>query len=274
MCHLPDDVQKVLFYTGTWEPTTSKLISEELRVGETFLDVGANVGHFSLLAARRVGPSGRVVSVEASSSTAQALRTNVDLNELGSVITICNVAASDHEHEATLHSEDQAGAAYLRHLNPKATGGGVEVVKAVPLDSLIPDARPSVVKIDIEGADFRALLGMKNLLERSRCRLVVVETEEDNLSRFGDSVDDVLGFMRDLGYSASRLASPGHADSRVFRLDRITLIGVGPRPNTTLRHRRVRSSSSVEGLCAEHQKSGGGSLVVLSGQPRRPVDAC
>ena len=68
-CDLNDAVQKSMFYRGIWEPYASRMILDVLPVGGTFLDIGANTGHFTYLAAAAVGPFGCVHAIEASPQT-------------------------------------------------------------------------------------------------------------------------------------------------------------------------------------------------------------
>src|SRR5262249_10578177 len=70
-------LQQYVYYFGMWEPNLTRWIWERLRPGDTFIDVGANIGYFSLLAAKRVGATGRVVAIEASPKIFSALQCNL-----------------------------------------------------------------------------------------------------------------------------------------------------------------------------------------------------
>jgi Met-10+ like-protein len=101
-CDLSDSVQRAIFFTGTFEPETTALIASELRPGDSFLDVGANVGHYSLVAAEWIGHSGSVTAIEASSTTAIQLEETVDRNGLQSIVDVIQLAATDQPGIATL----------------------------------------------------------------------------------------------------------------------------------------------------------------------------
>ncbi len=88
-----DMIERYLYLFGQWEPALTAWLRPRLRPGRTFVDVGANIGYFSLLAARRMGGSGRVVAVEASPETFARLRANLDRNAAGNVRAL-NVAAA------------------------------------------------------------------------------------------------------------------------------------------------------------------------------------
>src|SRR5262249_59237800 len=86
-----DFLQQYLYYFGVWEPDITALIKRRLRLGNCFVDIGANIGYFTLLAARQVGTTGRVVSIEASPAVYSPLTANVRRNRLTQVRAL-NVA--------------------------------------------------------------------------------------------------------------------------------------------------------------------------------------
>src|SRR5207249_2412898 len=97
------------YYFGMWEPHISRWIDERLSPGDTFIDVGANIGYYSLLAARRVGPTGSVVAIEPSPKTFRALEANLAQNRLKNVRTV-NAAVSDRQATVPLyHGPDTHG---------------------------------------------------------------------------------------------------------------------------------------------------------------------
>jgi FkbM family methyltransferase len=218
-CDLRDSVQRALFYCGTYEPRTTELISEMLRPGDTFLDVGANVGHYTFTGARCVGPTGHVVAIEASRSTAEQLMADVKRNGLTALIAVHNVAAGDLPRKSRLYAHDDPSQIGMRHLSPGGSGASVEEVAVVPLDDLLPDLKPSVVKMDIEGSELRALAGMSRMLTVKPPRLVVVEAQGDLLSRFGDSVEAMITFMGEHEYTATWIGERWHSDSIAFHLN-------------------------------------------------------
>ena len=89
-----DIVGKHIYYFGTWEPHLTNWIQRRLRPGHIFIDVGANIGYFTLLASRLVGETGKVVAIEASLPTFEALNRNIERNRAYNVRTV-NRAAWD-----------------------------------------------------------------------------------------------------------------------------------------------------------------------------------
>ncbi len=215
-CDLRDGVQRSLFYRGTYEPVTSGLVTAALGGGDTFLDVGANAGHYTFLAAREVGASGHVHAIEANPSTAQVLADDVSWNALTDVVSVHNLAAFDRSSRLPLYVKDGPSPIGMCSIRPSQGSRAVEHVDAMPLDELLPDAEPAVIKVDVEGADFRALSGMRRMIERSRPRLVVVEAEDEQLRRFGDSTQELKSYMRRVGYSSKPIDEPFHPKSLAF----------------------------------------------------------
>jgi len=154
-CNLDDMISRTIFYFGFWEPNNSSLISSILRPGDVFVDIGANIGYYTLLASTLVGSGGRVVSIEASPAIFEQLRTNVVLNKASNVRMV-NIAVSDSTGQLPLYG----GGRWNRGATstaPRQPGQALEAtVPAAPLDRLLSDdemQRVALVKIDIEGGE-------------------------------------------------------------------------------------------------------------------------
>jgi len=216
-CDLHDDVQRSLFYRGTYEPVTSSLVKDALNQGDTFLDVGANAGHYTFLAAGKVGTAGSVYAIEASPSTAALLADDVCRNGLAETVRVHNVAALDRQGWLPLYGSEGCSSIGMRSLHQVAdSSAAIEEVKAMPLDDLLPEVQPAVIKVDVEGADLRALIGMRQMIERAYPRLIVVEAEDDLLRRFRDSVHELTSYMQRHGYSPVSVDEPYHPNSVAF----------------------------------------------------------
>lgn len=187
---------------GVWEADVMKLLGRTLRPGGVFVDVGANVGFHTVLAAQLVGETGRVFAVEPAPWTLQLLRANVWRS--GVDVTVLPVAASTDRGTVrlALEPEHRSGA----HLTESAEG--VVEVEAVPLDELLPDVAADVIKVDVEGAEPLVLRGAARLIDRSPQLVVVVEfRNETHFS--GESPADVLALYRSLGFELCLLRRNG-----------------------------------------------------------------
>ena len=173
----PNDlIGRTIFYCGLWEAPVARHFVSQLREGDTALDVGANLGQFTLLASQAVGPAGRVVAVEASPAMADRLRNNVRLNAAANV-QVLELAAWDRSETLWLDAGEPGNCGMARvaagkqqdHLTP---------VRAARLDEALPEAGITaidVMKIDIEGAELNALAGLSGLIERAPPRAIYCE---------------------------------------------------------------------------------------------------
>jgi FkbM family methyltransferase len=144
------------YWLGRYERDVQDILAREIRAGDVFFDVGANIGFFAVLAARR---GARVVAVEPATANADRIRSNAALNRLD--IDVIEAAAWDGNEDVALAAGDSA------HEWRTVTGRGT---RAVTLDTL---GRPDVIKMDIEGAEEHAIVGARAAL--ASCRLVVCE---------------------------------------------------------------------------------------------------
>jgi FkbM family methyltransferase len=189
---------------ATWEADVVRLLEATLRPGGTFVDVGANVGFHSVVAALLVGPSGRVVAVEPEPESAAILRANLWRHRCGNAL-VHEVAASDRA--GTVHlSPDPEGRS-----GSSLSASGIEA-KAVRLDDVLADARIGVLKVDVEGAEPLVLRGAEETIRRSRNLVAVVEFRlERHLD--GSEPADVLAYYESLGFELALLRPSGDTQS-------------------------------------------------------------
>ncbi|HVA45523.1 MAG TPA: FkbM family methyltransferase [Pirellulales bacterium] len=194
---------RILFF-GAWEPRITSLFQEIIKPGDVVLDVGANVGYFTLLASACVGRQGRVYAVEPSDSIRRRLLHNLELNGTDNV-TVLPCAAWDCCGEATFSlATHNGGASSLRPLESQY-GAVEEHVKLARLDGLIPaeDAsRVRLIKLDIEGAELHALRGLSRLFDVNREVAIVSEVNPQMLRELGESASNLCNSLTDLGFSA------------------------------------------------------------------------
>ncbi len=155
---------------GDVEPEAQRRIVETLGPGDVFYDVGANVGFFSLLAARRVGEAGEVWAFEPAPKQARAIRRNARRNRLDNIHVIeAAVAAAPGEGTLAL-AEHPGGAALLGAAAPPPDAAGTRPVRVVSVDSVVDEGAPPprLVKIDVEGAELAVVEGMTRTIETHR----------------------------------------------------------------------------------------------------------
>jgi FkbM family methyltransferase len=164
---------------GFWEPGISVVLERLLKPGMTAVDIGANVGYFSLLMASRVGPDGRVVSIEANPAMAALLRETIAINGLEAAVTMHNVAAADQAGELDFYiipDRNLNGCILLDEWKGRVDPARLSRVRAATADDILADAGPiDLIKIDVEGAEHLVWKGLRRTLERNPEIVVVLE---------------------------------------------------------------------------------------------------
>jgi FkbM family methyltransferase len=171
--HTSEFLQRVMLASGSWEPSISAVVERLVRPGDTFVDVGANVGYYTLLAAPVVGPTGHMYAFEPAESIFARLSRNLELNGLGWVhARRVGVGAARAVATVEPGPPGKSGETRLTQLAAEpppadASESAVETITILPLTELLDglDAtRPAVIKIDVEGLEPDVLAGFEPLL--------------------------------------------------------------------------------------------------------------
>jgi FkbM family methyltransferase len=189
-CDPRDGVQSTLLEHGEWEPTVSRTIARILRPGDVFMDIGANIGYFSLLASGIVGERGLVIAFEPLWENVACLFDTCSRNHADNILCL-SLALNDVSRLVTLHlsGDGQVGLTSLRPL-----GTQTRRVLSCRLDGIMDEsifANVRLIKLDVEGAEMNVVTGMAGLFERGHRPFVICEVTD--------------GFARSLGSSASML---------------------------------------------------------------------
>jgi len=178
-CSFRDHIACSVFFAGCYEAQESAFVRSWLKPGMSFVDAGANWGLFSLLAAKLVGESGKVIALEPDPRVFLKLKSNIERNHLRQVRAF-QVAAADRESELLLAGHDgvnqNSGMSRLIE-----SGGASSLTFTVPsqrLDFLLDAAGLDMVdllKMDVEGAEHMVLAGMEDGLKRFRYRCILLE---------------------------------------------------------------------------------------------------
>lgn len=219
-CHLRDEISREVCFLGRYEPLESALTARILRPGATFVDVGANWGYYTLLAAASVGPGGRVIALEPDPRLYPLLTSNGARNGYGQVTAI-QAAAADCDGCLVLEGfrSDEGNWGLSRVVSEgeprQVLGEGSIPVRARALDSLLDELghrRVDLVKMDIEGAEHTALRGMQEGLNGVRYRAVLLELHPTRYAPLGLALEDVVMPLIKAGYSPWSI--PGDPTSR------------------------------------------------------------
>jgi FkbM family methyltransferase len=177
---------------GTWEPEEGALLGEFFKPGLRFLDVGANVGYFSLLVARQC-PGAVIHSFEPHPLTSQVLALNAWNS--GADITTHAMALSAGDRILALSTAQSN----LGDTRSRADGSGTMLTPAAPLDEVLPDLVVDQVKIDVQGFEAEVVAGMSRAIERSPGVVIVAEFWPTALRERGLDPVEVLKDYRSRG---------------------------------------------------------------------------
>lgn len=199
---MTDQAVGIALANASYEPHVTSIFKQFVKPGMRVIDIGANIGYFSLLAAQIVGNNGAVYSIEPNMDNCKLLQASKNLNKFEQ-ISILQVAASDTTSLLTLNTSYSNGTTSTLSQNAEILMAS-RTVPAIKIDSYkIFDAGVDFIKIDIEGAEYRALKGASRLIER--CKPVIVSEFSPTAMPSVSGVDGVtyLKFLVSLGYDIS-----------------------------------------------------------------------
>ena len=204
LLHEPQDEVATLLRQGHFEAAEQAFFWLYLRDGDQFLDCGAHVGLYSILAGRAVGNNGQIVSVEPNPKTAAELRKNLSRNGMGGVKVLEAAAWSKVGHLNFLL--EQSGRAAYCHVVAATAPNTVSVVATTltEVSKEFPQHPCCLVKIDTEGAEIEVLQGAREAIKADAYPLLMVEFNEHNLRLNGDSTKKLFALLTDLGYQMHR----------------------------------------------------------------------
>lgn len=159
------DVGRHLF-GGNYEPNVTEAFCEHLSDGMSVLDVGANVGYFSMLSASLVGPKGSVLAIEPNPKKARMIEASRRTNDFAQV-RILQCAAGAEAGMLTLHASHSNGITNALPAEIDALLAS-ETVAQMPIDAVLDGKKIDLIKLDVEGAEYKALLGASGMLAASR----------------------------------------------------------------------------------------------------------
>ena len=186
-CHPGSRLASAAVYFGTWpDYWEMRFVRDYLRAGDRFVDVGANIGLYSLLAASVVGPGGRVVAFEPGREPAARLHETLVLNRFGN-IELVRSAVGEQPGDLVFDAGDEDATA---HVSEK-TGSPGERVPVVRLDEVLDDRPYAMAKFDIEGYEPFALRGMRRLLAVGNPPVFLIEAAGYS-KRYGIETHDLM----------------------------------------------------------------------------------
>ena len=217
-----DCVGRYIYYFGVWEPNQTAWIRRRLRAGDGVIDVGANVGYYTLLASQLV-EAGKIVSIEALPALYGVLQKNLEMNKAKNVRAV-NCAAWDREAQLAIYTRasDLPGQTTVMPSWAERYQLQTQVqVPAAPLAAIVTveefrSAR--IIKIDVEGAEWRVLAGMEPLMRGGRDDLeIMIEVNPSALKAEGRTPEEVFDFFAGFGFHAYQFENDYLAERYIRR---------------------------------------------------------
>lgn len=162
---------------GIYEHAKVQAIRDFVEPAATFIDIGANKGDFTILAASIVGPSGKVIAIEPDKDNFTWLNRSIEKNAIANA-ECHRIALGADNYKGILHLGTKSGLHSLLSL-PDREEKGVETVEVRALDHLIKDARVDVIKIDVEGFEAEVLAGANRTLGNASLRAIFMDIHPD-----------------------------------------------------------------------------------------------
>jgi FkbM family methyltransferase len=222
LCSLRDGIAAEVCFAGRYEAQETLILRALLQPGDTFVDVGANWGYFSLVAARLVGRAGTVISLEPHPTLLEQLCQNVRRNGLGHVRPL-GIAACDQTRQLILECVEVGlgNSGGSRVVNKPSPGKRVYTVPGQSVDDALDRCGVEGVaclKMDIEGGEALALKGLRGLA-MGRYRRILVELHPSLLGAQGYSVREVVSILERAGYQGWVIDHAGPATRRAADLE-------------------------------------------------------
>ena len=213
----------LLFRTGSGNPEyglgineipVQEILVDLLKPGLVFYDIGANVGFFSMIAAKYLDPNGGVYAFEPLPENAKAIQHNVSINNFLQVEVIQKAVSNHSGKEQLLVSDFSGGSSLESGDRPPDLVGEIEVDVVTIDDFIISEnaSPPDVVKIDVEGVEINVLEGMKETIAEFR-PVVIYEIDDDKQENYDRKEKACEQYLLTCGYSIEKLGEgyPGNA---------------------------------------------------------------
>jgi len=232
-----DLIQRHIYFFGNWEPSISAWIAATLKPGDCFVDVGANIGHYSLLASRLVGARGSVVAIEAAPWIHARLDQHVKMNRLHNVRTVAAAAAAT----AGVIKLYAGNAGNIGKTSTVAGPGACTEVPAQPLAKMLQASEcemARIIKIDVEGAELDVLRGLAPALPLLRHDVeIIMEISPAWMPDTEQAREEIFATMHAHGFSAYALDNDYAVDSYLHQ-DRV-------KPPVKLTDERITAQTDV-----------------------------
>ncbi len=200
-------IGRYIYYRGLFEEQVLRAIERALRPGGTFIDIGANIGQHTVVAAHCVGTGGRVIAFEPQAVARARLVHNIALNNQQDRVEVHACALGREQAPGNIYvlNDNNDGQSSLRPVTHTEPSEAVQIETLDGMDLDVDLRRGCVVKIDVEGGEIDVLDGAVEFIRTVRPQALFVECANRHLQRFGYSGLDVQHWLREHGYDVQGL---------------------------------------------------------------------
>lgn len=218
-------VSSTLMRGECYENLFTQTFKQWIDPGSVVIDVGANIGYYTLLAAKLVGPYGTVLAFEPDDANFDMLQRNLKHNYASNVVAFKGIV-SDSSQPSVLYRSVIGPSCHRQWLFPDENAPG-QTASAYVLDELVLGKHvPSVIKMDVEGAEWRVLQGMSRLLRSVQQVVLFAEFWPEGITGSGG---DPLAFLMDLTNHGFVLGLIDEGRERIFRTTPAQLMNMSNR---------------------------------------------
>ena len=193
-----------------YEDRVKEIFEKNIKEGNTVIDVGANIGEFSLIASKKTGPNGKVISIEPLKQATNWLKKNFVLNNFSNY-EIIEKAVGEKIKEMMLYKK--SGGSEMGILDPQVTEKELLQDGTIMVDTIdnIVQSRNiktvSMLKIDVEGFEYEVLCGCKDSFQKNKIKKIICEIHSSYLKKKGVGEETIYSLLKQNGFSITRIVT-------------------------------------------------------------------
>lgn len=187
------------------ESHESEIFKKQLKKDQIVLDIGANIGYYSLLARSIIGPKGKIIAFEPSTENTSLIKKSIDENKFENIIVV-EAAVSDHEGYGELFLSPyykSEHSLFDYHYSSGEHKGGIQKTKLITIDSFLEnsgDLKVDIIKMDVEGSEKNAINGMKKTMEFNKKLTLITEFWPQGFKNSDVKPEDFFEILTSLGF--------------------------------------------------------------------------
>jgi FkbM family methyltransferase len=185
-----------------YEPYETQLVLRIVKLNSIVVDIGANIGYYTLIFAKLVGREGKVIAFEPESHNFQLLRKNVTINGYSDIVRLEQKAVSNRDEKQKLYLNQKNLGGHRINEPTDCSHDSLQVIETISLDKYLANNSNHIdfVKMDIEGAEYLALEGMHSILRQSHSIRLMVAFHPPFIREYGYAPEQVIEFLRNNGF--------------------------------------------------------------------------